>query len=199
MPDYLAIGTNQDWIRVPITPILARVISDRYGLELPTKKLADEIYNQAEHKLTAKGLVSKSSDYKYMQGNGFYLKHNQLIELKLGDTIDGALVAGHKKDLIVSKYAMNNPTKLDYYGFFDANGDPIQNSGGGAHDNTYVDYSHGARFVSENVIVNGKSMRYEDVLRDPNLAGLVSDEGTINITNIYRQPKHSQYGTLYSQ
>lgn len=197
MPDYLAIGTNEDWVRVPITPILARAIADRYGLELPTKKVADAVYSQADVRLTAEGMVSGSRDQEYMTGNGFYLTHNQKIERQLGGTPDGALVAGHKKDIIFSRFAASRPDRLDFYGFFRSNGTPIQNAGGGPHDNLYVDYSHGARFVGETVLVNGQSMRYSDVLSNPRLAGLLSDEGTVDVNSIYRQPKDSSYRSLY--
>ena len=197
MPDYLAIGTNEDWVRVPMTPILARAIADRYGLELPTEKVADAVYSQADVRLTAEGMVSGSRDQEYMTGNGFYLTHNQKIERQLGGTPDGALVAGHKKDIIFSRFAASRPDRLDFYGFFRSNGTPIQNAGGGPHDNLYVDYSHGARFVGETVLVNGQSMRYSDVLSNPRLAGLLSDEGTVDVNSIYRQPKDSSYRALY--
>lgn len=197
MPDYLAIGTNEDWVRVPMTPILARAIADRYGLELPTEKVADAVYSQADVRLTAEGMVANSRDQNYMTGNGFYLTHNQKIERQLGGTPDGALVAGHKKDIIFSRFAASRPDRLDFYGFFRANGTAIQNAGGGPHDNLYVDYSHGARFVGETVLVNGQPMRYSDVLSNPRLAGLLSDEGTVDVNSIYRQPKDSSYRALY--
>lgn len=196
MPDYLAIGTNEDWVRVPITPVLARAIADRYGLELPTEKLADAVYDQADVKVQAEGLVRTGKDQRYMQGNGFYLKHNEMIDKQTSGTVNGVLVAGQKKDIIFSRYAQNNPNKLDYYGFFKSNGEPIQKSGGGAHNNTYVDYSHGARFIAETVMVNGEPMRYSDILEDPQLAGLLSNEGTVNVDSIYRRPNKSQYQTL---
>ncbi len=197
MPDYLAIGTNEDWVRVPITPILARAIADRYGLELPTRKVADAVYSQADVRLTGEGMVGNSRDQQFMQGNGFYLKHNQMIDRQLGGTSDGALVAGHKKDIIFSRYAASNPDRLDFYGLFRSNGTAIQDAGGGPHDNLYVDYSHGARFVGETVVVNGQPMRYSEVLSNPRLAGLLSDEGTVDVNNIYRQPKQSHYRVLY--
>ncbi|HSB47464.1 MAG TPA: hypothetical protein VLD37_05600 [Candidatus Bilamarchaeum sp.] len=46
-PDYLAIGSSTDFIRVPINPLTARRIADRFGLTLPTPRLVDSIDAQA--------------------------------------------------------------------------------------------------------------------------------------------------------
>ena len=185
MPDYLAIGTNEDFVRVPVTPVLAKAIADKYGLALPTKKVVDDIYHQADVRLTGRGLVYSRGDTAYMQGNGFYLEHNQEIERQLGGH-DGELVAGHKKDIIISKYAETHPGRLDFYGLFDRTGKAIQGAHGGPHEKTYVDYSHGARFIGQDVIVDGRHMRYDDVLKNPQLAGLLSDEGTFDPASVYR-------------
>ncbi len=193
MPDYLAIGTNDDFVRVPVTPVLAKTIAEKYGLALPTKKVVDDIYQNADIKLTGQGLVHDMSDTKYMDGNGFYLKHNKKISEQLAGKPQDALVAGHKKDIIVSKYAQNNPDRLDFYGLFDKDGHAIQGAHGGPHENTYVDYSHGARFICQDMVVNGKHMTYDQVLKDKQLSGLLSDEGPVQTASIYKQPKYPDY------
>ncbi|HEY9784099.1 MAG TPA: hypothetical protein V6D17_01770 [Candidatus Obscuribacterales bacterium] len=186
LPDYLAIGTNEDYVRVPVTPLLAKAIAEKYGYELPTKKLADDIYLQSDVRLSGVGLVRDRSDTQFMQGNGFYLQHDSIIDRQLPAQAEGSLIAGHKKDIIVSRFAKDHPSKLDFYGLFDKNGKPIQGAGGGAHGVDYVDYSHGARFIAKDVIVNGRPMKYEDVLKDPTLCGLLSDEGPLDVRPIYR-------------
>jgi len=188
MPDYLAIGTDNDFVRVPVTPLLAKAMADRYGLALPTRKVADDIYNQKDAvKLVGEGLVHNDSDQNYMKGSGFYLYHNQRIQEQLnGRGGEGVLVVGHKKDIIVSRYLENKPGGLDFYGFFDASGKPIQHNP--AHENTYADYSHGVRFISQDVIVNGQPMRYDDVLANKDLAGLLSYEGTVRTAQLYKRP-----------
>jgi hypothetical protein len=47
------------------------------------------------------------------------------------------------------------------------------------HVDWYVDYSHGIRPVGRMMRVDGREMSYEDLLRDPRLSALVSDEGVI--------------------
>lgn len=186
LPDYLAIGSNEDHVRVPMTPLLARAIADRYGLELPTRKIVNDIYANSDVRLSGVGLVQNQNDTNYMQGNGFYFEHDQIIDRQLRDCPPGTLVAGHKKDIIVSRFAAQNSDRLDFYGLFDHRGHAIQGAGGGPHDVNYVDYSHGVRFVSQDVVINGRSMKYADVLNDPSLCHLLSDEGPVNTSRIYR-------------
>src|SRR5262249_25425238 len=56
MPDYLAIGSNDDFVRIPMDPITAQKIADQSGTSLPTTKIVDETYRQAEVKLTPQPL-----------------------------------------------------------------------------------------------------------------------------------------------
>lgn len=199
MPDYLAIGTNEDWVRIPVTPILAQEIANRYGMSLPTEKVADEIYDRADRKVTATGMVSGARDQRHMTGNGFSFTHNQIINESTRGSSAGDLIAGHKKDIIVSRYAVNNPSKLDYYGFFRASGRAIQNAGGGAHDNTYVDYSHGVRFINDTVYLNGQPASYRAILANPQYAGLISNEGAYNSSNVYRNPKYDSFRAILNR
>ncbi len=187
LPDYLAIGSNEDFVRVPLTPAIARAVANRYGFDLPTEKLCKAIYNQPDAvKMVGVGLVNQKSDTNYMQGNGFALKHDGLIDDQLQNVPKGTLIAGHKKDIILSNFAAQHPDKLDFYGLYKANGSVYQGSGGGPHEVTYEDYSHGARLVSQKVIVNGVPMSYEQLLKDPRYSQLVSDEGPIDTSRTYR-------------
>ena len=43
-PDYLSVGTDNDWARINITPYAAQVIADSFHCFLPTKKMVDDIY-----------------------------------------------------------------------------------------------------------------------------------------------------------
>ena len=50
-PDYLSIGTDDDWARIPLTPMAAQIIADSFHCFLPTRKMVDDIYKQAVVKL----------------------------------------------------------------------------------------------------------------------------------------------------
>jgi hypothetical protein len=88
----------------------------------------------------------------------------------------GALVAGHKKDVVITARLAQSPGKVAIYGWHHTNGDPIQPLYLG-HTAAWVDYSHGVRLVQRSLQVNGKPSSVAAVLADANLAGLLSDEG----------------------
>ncbi len=50
-PDYFSVGTNEDWARVPLTPMAAREIADSLNCFLPSRKMVDDIYRAATVKL----------------------------------------------------------------------------------------------------------------------------------------------------
>ena len=43
-PDYLAIGSDADFLRIPMNLPTAAAIADRFGFILPTRKMVDAIY-----------------------------------------------------------------------------------------------------------------------------------------------------------
>src|ERR1051326_7313556 len=47
MPDYLAIGSDEDFVRVPLGLPTATAIARRFGVVLPTRQLADVGYQPA--------------------------------------------------------------------------------------------------------------------------------------------------------
>jgi hypothetical protein len=49
MPDYLAIGSDKDFLRIPMNLYTATAIVARFGFVLPTKKIVDAIYNQSSY------------------------------------------------------------------------------------------------------------------------------------------------------
>ena len=50
-PDYLCIGRDDDFVRIPPTPLIGQPIADALGCLLPTRKMVDDIYTQAAVKL----------------------------------------------------------------------------------------------------------------------------------------------------
>jgi hypothetical protein len=71
------------------------------------------------------------------------------------------------------------PHRVAIYGWRKLDGNPIQPLTI-VHGDTYVDYSHGVRLIARQMLVDGKPMTINDVLKDPNLCGLLSDEGVIH-------------------
>jgi len=84
------------------------------------------------------------------------------------------VIAGIKKDIVVTP-KLDRPDRVAIFGWHRENGEPIQPLYTG-HVDWYVDYSHGARPVRRTMIVDGVSRTFEDVLSDPKLRYLLSDE-----------------------
>jgi len=175
LPDYLAVGTECDFVRVPLSPLAAQRIADTLGFSLPTRKLVDDIYGQADVKLTPKPLPPIGMK---MMTVDYFDRHNATIAGQLGGTPPAGLVAGHKKDVILSNAVAQHPDRVIIYGWHQPGGKAIQPLSW-IHENTYSDYSHGVRLVGKTITVDGQPRPLAEVLADPDLAPLVSDEGPI--------------------
>lgn len=174
--DYLAIGAQTDYFRVPLTPMAAQSIADRLDCILPTRKMVDAIYATADVRLSPSPIPPSGSMTHIIE---FY-KHDLAVRLQL-ETLPqhpppGALIAGHKKDVVITPRLATNTGKVAIYGWHQTNSQPIQPLYLG-HTNSWVDYSHGIRLVQQRMILNGQTTTVSDVLANPKLAGLLSDEG----------------------
>jgi hypothetical protein len=108
-----------------------------------------------------------------------FLEHDAMIEQQRGRKPLGQLVAGIKKDVVTSNRLKEKPNRVAIYGWHNPDGKPIQPLYAG-HADWYVDYSHGVRLVKREMTIDGKRVDIEDVLKDPNLCGAISDEGMID-------------------
>lgn len=176
LPDYLAIGSDSDFCRIPMGPVTAQKIADLCGMTMPTSKLVDDIYAHAEVKLApvtytpvgnANELVAK------------FTEHNAAIEgqrLAAGGQL-GSLIGGTKKDVVVSNRIIepNRPHHVVIYGWHKLDGSPIQPLTN-IHIDTYVDYSHGIRLLNSELLLDGISYKIQNVLTDPLLYSILSKE-----------------------
>jgi hypothetical protein len=172
MPDYLAIGSDSDFVRVPMSPMTASRIGDAFGCALPTRKLADEVYKSAAVKLEPRPLT------KDRENALTFLEHNNIIESQRAGQALGKLIAGIKKDVVVTNRLGERPNRVAIYGWHKLDGQPIQPLTI-VHVNWYVDYSHGVRLMKRTVTVDGAARDVRPVLYSAELAPLLSDEGPI--------------------
>lgn len=173
MPDYLAIGSDADFVRMPMTPRSATQIASAFGCMLPTRKLVNDIYAQAEVKLKPQPMTEARESMET------FVAHNALIEGLRSRRPLGQLVAGIKKDVVLTNRLKEKPARVAIYGWHEPDAKPIQPLTI-VHGEGYVDYSHGVRLVRDRVIVDGEEMSLDALLRDPKLCELVSDEGVID-------------------
>jgi hypothetical protein len=173
MPDYLAVGSDDDFIRAPLTPMTAQRIADAFGWFLPTRAMVDHIYAQADVKLEPQPMTERREAVET------FAEHSRLIESQRAHDPLGALLAGIKKDVVLTNRLKEKPNRVAIYGWHQLNGKPIQPLTI-VHKDTYVDYSHGIRFVKRQLLVDRQATTIERVLADPELAPLLSDEGVID-------------------
>ena len=168
-PDYFSIGTNEDWARVPLTPMTARLIADTLHCFLPSRKMVDDIYRTAAVKLEPVPM------YAFRDSTPTMWHHHLIVEGQRKGR--RGLISGIKKD-VVNTFRLRQYLRQDrvaIYGWHKPDGKPIQPIYTG-HVNWYVDYSHGIRLVSRRVLVDGKWMDYTSILKDPILKHLLCDE-----------------------
>lgn len=173
-PDYLAIGTNDDFFRIPMTPLTATKIAAAVHASLITTKVSDDIFQHAKIRLDPKPLV-KDRD----TAQTFYEHHQIIEEQRAGKPLE-SLIAGIKKDVVVTNRLNEKPHRVAIYGWHYPTGKPIQPLYVG-HVDWYVDYSHGIRLISQQMIVDGQPRRVDEVLKDKDLSKLLSNEGPIEI------------------
>jgi GH25 family lysozyme M1 (1,4-beta-N-acetylmuramidase)/cell wall-associated NlpC family hydrolase len=177
-PDYLAIGSDDDYLRMPLTGVTAQRVADACGCVLPTKKLVGDIY-AASRKQTAITIIPVGANLEQ------YRKHHRAVEQRrVGDP--GELLAGHKKDIVVTNRLHYYSRRLAIYGFFKADGKPWQPLDTSLklrlpHEDTYADYSHGVRLIGGLMALGPEQRCVADVLLDPVVCGLVSEEGIISV------------------
>src|SRR6516162_3946618 len=179
-PDYLAIGSDSDFLRIPMNLHTAVTIAERFGFILPTRKMVDAIYLQSRYHLIPQPLPAGPQ----MRSTEYYSTHNHMIEDQV-HTVGaplGSLVSGDKKDVVMSNRSALSLGRIAIYGWHRGPGQPIQPLST-VHGANYADYSHGIRLISEWALVNGKLESVRELLRDPATAGILSDEGPIDVSS----------------
>lgn len=172
MPDYLAVGSDDDFVRLPLTPQAAQKIADAFLCTLPTRKIVDAIDAVADVRLEPWPLTEDR------EAAATFLRHHQIIERQRQGHELGQLVRGIKKDVVLSLRIFERPARVAIYGWRQLDGQPIQPLTI-VHHNRYVDYSHGARLVSRTILVGGQPADIPALLQEPARCAIVSDEGAM--------------------
>jgi hypothetical protein len=176
MPDFVAIGSHDDFVRVPMSFPAARTIARELGFILPTPKIVTAIDEQAAFHFEPVPMTPGP----LMSSPGYYRTHNRAIEAQWvrAGMPRGALVEGHKKTVVLTNRLNEHPGRVAIFGWFRLDGTAIQPLST-VHGAGYADYSHGIRLLSESVMVGGKRRSIYDLLQDPEAAFVLSEEGAI--------------------
>ena len=179
IPDYLAIGCDTNYFLCPMSPIVATKIADSIGCTLPTRKMVNDIYAQAALKLPPL-TIPPSGTMTTVQA---FAQHNGMVYSQRSASLTayplGTLVGGDKKDVVISNQIYTTANRVVIYGWHTSVGNPIQPLSN-VHADTYMDYSHGMRFIQNDVVYNGTPTTVKAILQSSTLNPLLSDEGVIN-------------------
>ncbi|MGY6536629.1 MAG: hypothetical protein ACXIVG_14915 [Pararhodobacter sp.] len=176
MPDYLALGADGDFLRVPLGLPAASRIADAFGMILPTTAMVDAIHAQARIRLPP----TPMSPGPQMASTAWFVRHNATLEGQrraAGGQL-GQLVSGHKKDVVLTNRLHSARGRVAIYGWHRASGQPIQPLST-VHGEYYADYSHGLRLISRHAYVNGRPADLRELLADPHHAAILSHEGPV--------------------
>lgn len=171
-PDYLALGSDRDYVRVPLGLPAAARIAGQFDMTLPTPRMVDAIYSQADVQLAP----SPMQPGPQMSSTSYFLRHNDTIEGQLHGR--GGLVAGQKKDVVMASRMANAPGRVAIYGWHRSASSPIQPVST-VHGKNYADYSHGIRLVSKTAYLNGRAVNLDELLESGRYAYLLNKEGPL--------------------
>jgi hypothetical protein len=145
-------------------------------MALPTPLIVDRLWEAAAVRLDPQPIDPSPE----MTTVPVFVEHNAMVadQLRVRGAKPGRLVAGHKKDIVVSLGLADAKGKVAIYGWHRRDGNPIQPLYLG-HSDRWVDYSHGIRLVSRVVRVDGEVKDWYHALRDEELVVALSGEGVL--------------------
>ena len=178
LPDYLAVGSDNDFLWLPLTPQAATRIGAASGMMLPTPQLVDTIWRQAVVQVAPRPIPPSEA----MTTVPVFVEHRDKL-MAQRDSLGiepGEWVAGHKKDVVLTARLNGQQGKVAIYGWHRLNGNPIQPVYTG-HTDRWVDYSHGIRLVTRSIRVDGEEADLIDVLQHPTRSRWFSEEGALTL------------------
>ena len=75
LPDYLALGTDRDFVFVPLGLDAALEVAGRFGFMLPTRKIVDAIYAASTVRLDPQPLPAGDE----MRSTAYLLRNNEIV------------------------------------------------------------------------------------------------------------------------
>ncbi len=180
-PDYLALGTDKDFFRLPLTRASAESIAAFYQCILPTRKMVNDIYQHASV------ICDPLPMYALRDSLPTFYHHQLMIEGQRQGR--KGLIVGIKKDIVQADSMNMSPyqQKIAIYGWHRTNGKPIQPLYK-KHSARYVDYSHGVRLVFRKMKLNGKWVDWQELIQNPATRFMVWDEPSFTSSPALKQP-----------
>ena len=179
-PDYVPLGTDDDFIRIPMWPGTAQKFADAHGAILPSSRMVEEIYANASARLVPQPIAGQKSSVSE------WGQHEIMVQRQAGTLglSPGTFIAGHKKDVVIGPSL--DGSRVAIFGWHDESGKitGVPNKAiqpySTIHDSRYSDYAHGTRLVRRQASLDGEPIDLVKVFTDPKLSVLVSSQGAFN-------------------
>lgn len=177
MPDYLSVGNTDDHLVFPLGRDAAISAAAELGFILPTTSMVDNIYRVADVRLTPR----PRTNYDIMTRSSEIIAHHQTIQSQLQGTNyqPGMLVAGSKKDIVITNRMLRQRDRIAIYGWHQPNNRPIQ-SLSLVHGANYADYSQAVRLISQTAYINGSPTSLKDLLENSACGDALVGDGNPN-------------------
>jgi len=211
LPDYLCVGNETDYRHVPLDPQSAQKVAESYGAMLPTAKICHAIWRRTPWKRAIRAIqlpeLQEKAKKKFAQDStAAFDAHSLAIQAEMKDKISpGELVAGHKKDVVLSVSGKFRPETISFHGFYLSDAHPAepchyasaQRPGCKERPSIYAhpegvghfsDYSQGVRLVHPQMEIDGVTHLVADVLKDKKLSTLIA-EGPIDPPRVPPAPR----------
>ena len=177
LPDYVAIGNDEDFVRMPMGPLAGQRIADSLDCILPTTFMVDRIAEASEGHIDI--FPFRPLGNRNCMPIVFQDSNNAInAVMKAKGYKFGQFISGLKKDIVLTYKILTlsgMEKNVAIYGWHHPDGrtqQPLHVK----HGNFYADYSHGIRLISRTVIVDGKECDAREILESPALYRLLSDE-----------------------
>lgn len=155
--DYLALGSEDDFLYTPLSLPAAQQAAELLGMSLPSRAVVDAIYYQARLQHRPIPLPPGPAMTKL----GYFMQHQKAIFARVENLSHDQLAAGHKKDILNPRSSQDKQVTI--YGWHRKSGKPIQPYSR-VHGATYVDYSHGVRLLAASGLIAGKKVPLGQIL-----------------------------------
>jgi hypothetical protein len=159
-------------VRVDVTADGAQRIADKLGTVLPTPRILQLIWEQAEVRIEP---CNSTPDAK-MASTARMIEHSECVDKRIAGR--KGMVANEGKHWVLSNRIAGKENLAANYGWFIKGRRPVQTVGT-RHDTAHTDYSQIVRLVKPTMKVDGRDVDLRHVGRSPELWGLVSDEGPL--------------------
>lgn len=171
----VSLAVADDYL-APMPVLQAQPALDELEAIFPTRKIVEKVHAAAPVKLPFRAMNPDVEGVGRASAE-MIRRHQALTERDRAGR--AGLASGHQKDYVLAKTMPAG--KCVIYGGRYASGALVQPLSS-IHGASYFDYSHGTRAVSKWATLDGREASLEDILRDPAVAGIVSDEGTLSRT-----------------